>query len=237
MNKPSYISFKDWDILKDKYDDEELNSYFEKNYPYQYLIGNVDFCDNIIEINENVLIPRFETENFVYKTIDYIKNLHLENPTVLDIGTGSGCIIISIAKMINGKFDALDISKDALSVAKKNAINNHVDINFSNIDFLIEQNNYNYDVIISNPPYIDKNDKVGISTKYEPQNALFADNRGLIFYQEILKKCNAKLFAFEIGCTQSNEIESIAKEKFPNCKVIIEEDFENRDRYLFIINE
>ena len=99
MNKPTNITNNDWNLLKQKYS-HNLDYVIKKlnqDYPVQYLIGNVDFCGNQIEVNENVLIPRFETETLVEKTLNYLKKY--SNPQILDIGTGSGNIAITLKKV------------------------------------------------------------------------------------------------------------------------------------------
>ena len=114
------------------------NNYYEKCYqellqgrPIQYIIGNVDFYGNILEVNENVLIPRFETELLCEKTINKAKKKFANQPIkLIDLGTGSGCIAITLKQHLNAEVDALDISKDALEVAKKNADNHNLSINF-----------------------------------------------------------------------------------------------------------
>lgn len=237
MNRPTYISFKDWDILNSKYSSTELEEYFNNNYPYQYLIGDVDFCDNKILVNENVLIPRFETEELVYKLVDIINKRNLKNLKVLDLCTGSGCIIISLAKMLSGEFTAVDVSDKALELAKENAKLNEVNIEFVNKDILKETISGDYDIIVSNPPYVKYDEEVGDSTKYEPQIALFANNEGLEFYSTIINNYNAKIFAFEIGCTQKDAVINIAKEKYPQANIYCEQDMSGLDRYIFIINE
>ena len=107
---------------------EEGIKKLEKGIPVQYIVGNVDFYGSIIEVNESVLIPRFETEELVDRVIKKLKNK--KNLDIVDLGTGSGCIAISLAKNLNSNVDAVDISKEALEVAKKNAIDNNVNINF-----------------------------------------------------------------------------------------------------------
>lgn len=237
MNKPDYISYKDWEILNNKYSSTELEEYFNNNYPYQYLIGNVDFCDNEILVDERVLIPRFETELLVYETIKKIKQLNFIQPNVIDLCTGSGCIAISIKKMFNCKMSALDISKDAISLATINASKNNVDINFINNDILKDNNKYEYDIVISNPPYVKYDESVGASTKYEPQIALFANNYGLEFYEKILDNYKAKLYVFEIGCTQAEDIKQIILNNYPQAKIEVKKDYSNLDRIIFVINE
>ena len=213
-----------------------------KGYPIQYFIGYVNFYGYKIIVNKSVLIPRFETELLVEKTIKYINQIFDKKISILDIGTGSGCISIALYKNINSNITASDISSKAIKVAKKNSKLNNSNIKFikSNI---YENINDKYDVIMSNPPYIDKSEKImDIVDKYEPHKALYADNNGLYSYKEILRNARAYLndkfiIAFEIGYNQGNEIKKIAKKYFTNSKIIIEKDYSNKDRYVFIINE
>ena len=145
--------------------DEIINIYkyrvdeLRKGRPIQYIIGNVNFCGNILEINENVLIPRFETEQLVVNTIEKIRELWPdENIDLIDLGTGSGAIGLSIKKKLpNINVTLLDISDKALEVAKKNATKLELNVKFILNDMLENLAN-KYDVIISNPPYI-KNDE------------------------------------------------------------------------------
>ena len=202
MNKPEHISYKDWELLNNKYSSKQLEEYFNKNYPYQYLIGNVDFCNNLIKVDERVLIPRYETELLVNEVLNFLKEKQIKNLKIVDLCTGSGCIAISLKKEIDCTIDAVDISTQALELAKINALENNAEVNFINRDILKDDKYYEYDVVISNPPYIEETETVGISTKYEPQIALFAKDNGLEFYKKILKYYQAKLYAFEIGYKQ-----------------------------------
>lgn len=237
MNKPDYISYKDWELLNNKYSSKQLEEYFNKNYPYQYLIGNVDFCNNLIKVDERVLIPRFETELLVNEVLNLLKEKQIKNLKIVDLCTGSGCIAISLKKEIDCKMDAVDISNEALELAKINALDNNVEVNFINRDILKDDQYYEYDVVISNPPYIEETETVGISTKYEPQIALFAKDNGLEFYKKILKNYQAKLYAFEIGYKQKDSIIKIAKDIYPKSGIIAKKDYANFDRYIYIINE
>ena len=161
--------------------------------PIQYVIGNVDFYGNILEVNKNVLIPRFETELLVEKTINYIKKRFDDKIDILDIGTGSGAIAITLAKEVDSNVTAVDISKEAIDVAKKNAFNNKVDINFIESD-LFDKIKGKFDVIISNPPYISYDEEImDVVKNNEPEIALFAKNDGLYYYEEILKNCSKYL--------------------------------------------
>ena len=220
--------------------DEDYNKLL-KGYPIQYLIGYVNFYGNQINVNENVLIPRYETEYLVEKTINYINKYFDRKVSILDIGTGSGCIAITLKKEIDSDVTATDISVEALKVAKNNAVINNVNIEFIKSDIFNNINN-KYDVIISNPPYIDVSEKIMDSVKkYEPHTALYAKDNGLYFYEEILK--NAKdylkeksIIAFEIGWWQGNLIKNIAEKYFNNSKIEIEKDLSGKDRYIFIFN-
>ena len=117
--------------LQDKDIDTAIKE-LENGIPVQFIVGNVDFYGNTINVNKNVLIPRFETELLVDKTIKYIKTNFKHHVDILDIATGSGCIAITLKKEIDSTVDASDISESALKVAQENALNNKVDINFIN---------------------------------------------------------------------------------------------------------
>lgn len=213
-----------------------------EGYPIQYLIGYVNFYGYKINVNENVLIPRYETEYLVEKTINYSKILFNKKVNILDLGTGSGAISIALGKELDSNVTAIDISGDALEVAKINAKENNLDIKFIKSDMLSEVTG-KYDIVISNPPYIDIDEKIMESVKkYEPNIALFASEDGLCFYKKIISNIkpflNEKfIIAFEIGWWQGNLIKDIATEYFKDSKIIIEKDLTNRDRYIFIINE
>lgn len=211
-------------------------------YPIQYLIGYVEFYGYKIEINENVLIPRYETEYLVEKTINYSKKLFNKKINILDIGTGSGVIAISLNKNIDSYVTACDISEKALEVAKNNSNINNTDIKFVKSD-LFQNINDKYDIIISNPPYISEDEKIMDSVKkYEPHLALYAKEEGLYFYRKIISEAKKYLndkfiLAFEIGWWQSKLIYDIAKEYFNDAKILIEKDLSLKDRYIFIISE
>lgn len=236
-------------------DIEYLKKYLEKDkleegikklnmgIPVQYIVGNVDFYGYKINVNENVLIPRFETEELVSKTIGLIKKIFNYNINLLEIGTGSGCISIALKKELpNINISAVDISSKALNVAINNALENNCKINFIESD-LFQNVDGKYDVIISNPPYISYDEKIeDIVKNNEPHLALYAENNGLYFYEKIIsqssKYLNKKnIIAFEIGHLQAGSIKKIALFYFPNSSVIVEKDLQERDRFLFIINE
>ena len=224
--------------LKNKDIDAAIKE-LESGIPVQYIVGNIDFYGNIINVNKNVLIPRFETELLVDKTIKYIKNNFKNHVDILDIATGSGCIAITLKKEIDSTVDASDISKEALKVAQENALNNKADINFINSDMLTNITK-KYDIIISNPPYLTKEDDImDIVKNNEPEIALYAKDNGLYYYDVILKniKNNLKdkyLIAFEIGYTQGKAIKNLALKYLDNINVKIEKDYSNKDRFVFI---
>ena len=213
-----------------------------EGYPIQYLIGYVDFYGYKIYVNENVLIPRYETEYLVQKTINYSKKIFNDKLDILDLGTGSGAISIVLGRELNSIVTGVDISEDALNVAKKNAIENKVSINFIKSNML-DSVEGKYDIVVSNPPYIDIDEKIMDSVKkYEPHLVLYAKDNGLYFYKNILSNIKPYLkerfiIAFEIGWWQGSLIEKIAQEYFENSNILIEKDLTNRDRYIFIINE
>ena len=225
-------------LPKDKLE-EGLNK-LKEGKPVQYIVGNVDFYDVNLMVNENVLIPRFETETLVEKTINYAKKLK-EPLDILDIGTGSGAIAVTLAKHIPSNVLATDISEKALKVAKENAKRNNVKIKFKQSDIL-KNIKGKFDIIISNPPYISKDEIIDPLVKNnEPHIALYADNNGLYFYEEILKNIKPHLkekflIAFEIGMTQSKAITELAQTYLPNSNIITEKDLTEKDRYIFIFN-
>lgn len=243
-NKPSFITENDWRLLTKKYKHiRPIIHKLKKNYPVQYLIGNVDFYGYEIIVKKGVLIPRFETEGLVEKTIEYIKKYHLENSNVLDIGTGSSCISIALKKELpNLNITAIDKSRKALKIANKNIKKNKVNINLIRHDIFKYKPINRYDIIVSNPPYIAFDEKIDAACKYEPKMSLYAKNKGLEFYEYIIKNSskylNSKnILAFEIGYMQGTYLKKYAKKHFPNAIIKVEKDLSDKDRYLFIINE
>lgn len=239
MRKPEQVTENDWKLLVEKYPTnlEEIVKRIKDYYPIQYLIGNVSFYGYPIEVTQDVLIPRFETEYLVEKVLKRIKKL--DHPKVLDIGTGSGCISIALAKNKEGNYTAWDISEKALKIAKKNAQQNEVSITFEKVDILHDEKTFPYDIIISNPPYIAEDEVVAKEVAYEPSIALYADNHGLAFYQKILEKisqsqASLKLIAFEIGYLQGQALIDLTNNYFPTATVEIEKDLSGKDRYCFI---
>ena len=216
----------------------------EKGISPQYIVGNVDFYGLNIKVNENVLIPRFETEQLVVGTIEKINELWPnQSIDLIDLGTGSGAIGLSIKKRLpNTNVTLLDISPEALEVAKRNANNLEVNVKFILNDMLENLAN-KYDVIISNPPYIKTDEEVEeIVKNNEPHLALYAGEDGLDCYRKILSHVkeninNKYLIAFEIGDTQKEDLFNLASEYLTNYNIECQKDFSNRDRMIFIWNK
>ena len=215
-----------------------------KNKPVQYILGETEFCGMRFEVNENVLIPRPETEELVNQLVSCSVNHH-PSFRILDIGTGSGCIAISLAKLLkNSVVTAVDVSEKALKVAKKNAESNCIDVNFIKDDILNPKNpeliDNQFDIIASNPPYVCESEKSEMRANvldYEPSTALFvSDNDPLIFYRKILEFAQKTLKPdgevwFEINEKLGTEMKNLCIEKgFEKVEII--KDFRERDRIL-----
>jgi len=227
--------------LSDKLYQEYLKE-LSKGIPVQYGIGNVNFYWYQIKVDKSVLIPRYETELLVDKTINKIKKYFPnQKVSILDLGTGSGCIAITLKKEVNSYVDALDISTDAINIASYNANLNQADINFINQDMTTYQEK-KYDIIISNPPYIRYDEEIMDIVAYnEPSIALYAEDNGLYFYKKIIDNLkyltNDKyLICFEIGLNQSTDIINYLKSKINNINISVEKDYSDKERFIFITN-
>ena len=224
------------DIVK-KYQEQVLM--VKDNVPVQYVIGNVNFYGNTFIVNKNVLIPRFETEELVENTIKIIKEMFDYPINIIDLGCGSGCIGLSLKKKLeNVNVTLLDISNDALEVAKENAKNLNCDVSFILSD-MWENVSDKYDVIISNPPYIKNDEEIeDLVRNNEPHLALFGGLDGLDLYRKIRTELlnhvkNRFLIAFEIGDTQKEDIVKLFSD-IPNIEIIPKKDLSGRDRMVFI---
>lgn len=207
----------------------------------QYIVGNVDFYGLTFNVNKNVLIPRFETEELVSETIKYINKYFKGCVNILDIGTGSGCIAITLNKKIDCNVDAVDISTSALEVARKNNLLNNCNVNFFESD-IFSNVSKKYDVLISNPPYIRCDEEImDVVKNNEPSIALYGGDDGLYFYDKILSSVSnylneKSIIAFEIGALQASSITLLANKYFSGSKVIVKKDLSGLDRFIFILN-
>ena len=225
----------------------------EQEIPIQYIIGKTEFFGLPFNINKEVLIPRPETEELVEQVLKEVSLTKICKTTtdettnekqlkILDIGTGSGCIAISLKKQLpSSKISAMDVSDKALHIAKKNAVLNKVDINFIHLDIL-KTNNLDqlYDVIVSNPPYVRELEKKEIKNNVlnnEPHLALFVDNKNpLLFYNKIAELAenfltkNGQLH-FEINQYLGKEtIKLLAEKGFKNIQ--LKKDIFGNDRII-----
>ncbi len=196
-----------------------------KGEPLQYILGKSEFMSLPFELNRDTLIPRSDTETLVEEVIKHIGKRSLR---VLDIGTGSGCIGISIAKYTPAKVTLADVNVNALKMAKHNAKINNVEVDAINIDILKEIPKGTFDVIVSNPPYIrtDVIDNLQTEVKdFEPSLALDGGEDGLMFYRritEIAPEILAKdgILAYEIGYDQGEAVKELMSSHFSNVKII-----------------
>ncbi len=255
LNKSISFEEKKWDFLA------EILNKLSKNEPIQYILGHTEFYGMPFRVDKNVLIPRPETEELV----DFIIKKHQKNAknealNILDIGTGSGCIIISLAKNLQNSTNlvnafAMDISIKAINIALKNAKSNNVKVqfieqdilednfedNFSSFSFEDICNNGFFDIIVSNPPYVMQAEKALMQSNvldFEPHNALFVeDNEPFIFYERItflaekyLKKDG--FLYFEINEKFPNEMKRLL-EKYNFSNIEILKDLQGKARIIF----
>ena len=233
------------DIVEMELVDKYINCLhnLEQGIPLQYALKETNFYGFNFYVDERVLIPRFETEELVFETNKLINKVFFNKKelNVLDLGCGSGCIGITLKK-INPSLNITlsDISESALEVASLNAKRLNVAVNILESD-LFSNLNQKYDVIISNPPYISKNEEVAeIVLKNEPHLALYANLNGLEFYDKILKSCEKYLndkyiLAFEIGFLQKKAVLELIEKYLKDVLVFTKKDMAGRDRMVFIL--
>ena len=243
INKPKeYLVINDKEILK-----EEIlqlyNSKIEKiknGYPLQYITNNQEFMKLNFYVDDNVLIPQPDTEVLVEEVIKICKTKYKDKQIkVLDLCTGSGAIAISIKKYLeNVQILATDVSSNALEVAKKNARLNNVEIKFIESN-MFEKINSKYDIIVSNPPYIEKEILKTLSkdVQCEPIIALDGGTDGLSFYREISQNSYKYLkkdgyLALEIGYNQKNSVIDILEKENRYKNIINIKDLSNNDRVI-----
>lgn len=226
-------------ILKNILQDIEA---IKQGKPYQYVIGYTWFYNLKIMVDEAVLIPRSETEELVDWVINDYKT-GSKTIDILDIGTGSGCIALALKANLTANVSAVDISDLAIKVAQKNAAENNLKIHFELFDvlnYLPNNQSQQYDIIISNPPYVALNEKPLMDkmvTEYEPDLALFVPNENpLIFYEQVLRfarqylKQKGSLY-FEMNENYASATKTLV-EKFGFENLIVKKDLQGKDRML-----
>lgn len=212
LNRHDIFLYPDIEIDNTAHTEDAVDQ-LVKFRPLQYVLGQAWFCDMRFAVNENVLIPRPETEEL----IRWISDKHAgTTPEILDIGTGSGCIAVSLATLLpEAAVSAVDISPEALEVARQNALANEAEVCFSLCDILNENPDGRYDIIVSNPPYVMESEKTLMRRNvldYEPHLALFVeDDNRLIFYRRIAEYASGALKSggvlyFEINESTGKEL-------------------------------
>ena len=222
-----------------------IEKHIKEDVPLSHLVGFEYFYDRKYKVTKDVLSPRMETEELIYKVIEYVKASSKNNFKILDLCTGSGIIAITLKKELS-QFSidvvASDISEEAIKVAKENAQSHDATIKFIQSDIF---NNIadKFDIIVSNPPYIDRKDEVTMQDnvlKYDPHLALFAEEEGMYFYRKIIEQANDYLnengvIFFEIGYDQKDKIIKLADLNGYSAEVY--KDINGRDRMAFLVRK
>ena len=209
--------------------------------PIQYLLGHAYFMEEKFKVTEHTLIPREDTAGIVTLSNNFLENK--VDAKVLDIGTGTGILAIMIAKLNTKQHVfASDISPEALKVAKENALNHQVNVEFIESNLFEHIPQQSFDLIVSNPPYIseDELDLMDDSVKkFEPSLALFAEDNGLAIYKQLAKQIQSyvketSMIIVEIGFQQGEAVKTIFSETFPNSTIEIILDLNGKNRYVQI---
>ena len=222
-----------------------IEKHIKEDVPLSHLVGFEYFYDRKFKVTKDVLSPRMETEELIYRVVEYVKSTKKNNLKILDLCTGSGIIAITLKKELS-QFSidvvASDISEEAIKVAKENAQSHDATIKFIKSDIF---NNIDdkFDIIVSNPPYIDRKDEVTMQDnvlKYDPHLALFAEEEGMYFYRKIIEQANDYLnengvMFFEIGYDQKDKIIKLADMNGYSAEVY--KDINGRDRMAFLVRK
>lgn len=229
--------------------DEQFRHKIEQHatgVPVQHLTGVEDFYGREFEVNKDVLIPRPETEELIEETLQLVHRFFSSaNPSIADIGTGSGVIGITMkCELPAADVVAVDISEKALFTAKKNAVRLGVDVEFKLGDLTEPINGRKWDVILSNPPYIAHGEAAGLADTvrdHEPHSALFADEEGLLLYSRMASELPGLLnkpgiIGFEIGHQQGAAVKKMLQHAFPEAEVYVKKDINKNDRMVFCLN-
>ena len=230
--------------IEDKYF-SLIEKHIKEDIPLSHLVGFEYFYDRKYKVTKDVLSPRMETEELIYKVIEYVKASNKNKFKILDLCTGSGIIAITLKKeleQVSVDVIASDISEEAIEVAKENAQSHDATIKFIKSDIFNNIDN-KFDIIVSNPPYIDRKDEVTMQDnvlKYDPHLALFAEEEGMYFYRKIIEQAkdylneNGVMF-FEIGYDQKDKIIKLADMNGYSAEVY--RDINGRDRMAFLVRK
>ena len=222
-----------------------IEKHIKEDVPLSHLVGFEYFYDRKYKVTKDVLSPRMETEELIYKVIEYVKASSKNNFKILDLCTGSGIIAITLKKELS-QFSidvvASDISEEAIKVSKENAQSHDATIKFIQSD-IFDNIADKFDIIVSNPPYIDRKDEVTMQDnvlKYDPHLALFAEEEGMYFYRKIIEQANDYLnengvIFFEIGYDQKDKIIKLADLNGYSAEVY--KDINGRDRMAFLVRK
>lgn len=225
--------------------EKDIKKHAETGVPVQHLIGSEEFYGRIFKVNEDVLIPRPETEEVVQEAIRLAHNAG-RPLRIADIGTGSGIIAITLAlELPNVQVTAVDLSEKALKTAMENADQHNAGVNFVHGSFLepLMKTSEKLDMIVSNPPYIPYVEWEHLSqtvTNFDPEMALFAENNGLAAYEAIIEQAKEILnpdgtIVFEIGYDQGETVPAIIRNVFPTASVHTLRDINGKDRIVTAI--
>ncbi|SEH45733.1 release factor glutamine methyltransferase [Halobacillus karajensis] len=221
---------------------KSVQDHAETGIPVQHLTGWGHFYGRDFHVNKHVLIPRPETEELVLGVLDYVRTSGLKEVKIVDLGTGSGVIAITLAKEIpESKVTGVDLSKEALRVAGKNASVHRTDVDFIQGDFLEPLLDESIDIVVSNPPYIAQSEKELMNDTvldFDPFMALFAEEEGLAAYKTIVQQLSRKkqkptCIAFEIGYQQGSAVSRIIHEYLPGYQTEVRKDINQKDRMVF----
>ena len=222
-----------------------IEKHIKEDVPLSHLVGFEYFYDRKYKVTKDVLSPRMETEELIYKVIEYVKASNKNKFKILDLCTGSGIIAITLEKELDQVLVdviASDISEEAIEVAKENAQSHNATIKFIKSDIFNDIDD-KFDIIVSNPPYIDHKDEVTMQDnvlKYDPHLALFAEEEGMYFYRKIIEQAkdylneNGVMF-FEIGYDQKDKIIKLADMNGYSAEVY--KDINGRDRMAFLVRK
>ena len=222
-----------------------IEKHIREDVPLSHLVGFEYFYDRKFKVTKDVLSPRMETEELIYKVVEYVKATKKNNLKILDLCTGSGIIAITLKKELDQiliDIMASDISVEAIKVAKENAQFHDATIKFIQSD-IFDNIDDKFDIIVSNPPYIDRKDEDTMQDnvlKYDPHLALFAEEEGMYFYRNIIEKASSYLndngvIFFEIGYDQKDKIIKLADMNGYYAEVY--KDINGRDRMAFLVEK